>query len=171
LAPILISFSRRDHDRVGAVLAAGGDLVAGRKGTAVADKGEDLCARPAQRRGNRHRHARAHRTHHRGEKDLLLPETDIAVDEAREIAGVRRHSGIGGEVLVNLADEALMKAGLLDRDETGLHADYETVKTPVTIQVFDGNPRFRATTPVASPLGGGLPQAPGNSEGLLDSVL
>jgi hypothetical protein len=50
------------------------------------------------------------------------------LDEAAEISGIGRHSGIGGEVLVNLADETLMEAGLFDRDETGLHADYETLK-------------------------------------------
>jgi len=50
-------------------------------------------------------HAGAHRTDHRGEKNLALPEADIAVHEAGEIAGIRCHRSIGRQVLVDFADD------------------------------------------------------------------
>ena len=58
-----------------------------------------------KRRGDRHRHARAHRADHRRQKHLALAEADIAVHEAAEIAGVGRHRRVGREVLVDLADD------------------------------------------------------------------
>src|SRR3977135_3542285 len=61
----------------------------------AADNRARLRPRPAQRGGDRHRHARPHRADHRGQKDLALPEADIAVHEAAEIASVGRHRPIG----------------------------------------------------------------------------
>ena len=86
-------------------MAGGGDLVAHHQGAAVAEKGDDLLPRPAQCRGNRHRHAGAHRPDHRGQEDLALAEADIAMHEAAEIAGVGRYGRVGREVLVDLADD------------------------------------------------------------------
>ena len=95
-----------DHgDRAGAVLAGGGELVAHHQRAAVAHEGHHLRARPADGGGDRHRHARAHRAHHRGQEHLPLPEADMAVQEGGEIAGVRGDGGVRGEMLADLGDD------------------------------------------------------------------
>jgi hypothetical protein len=73
--------------------------IPGHHRAAIVEEGDDLRAGQTQRRHHRHRHARAHRTDHRGEHDLALAKADIAVDETGEIAGVGRHRRIGRQCL------------------------------------------------------------------------
>ena len=94
-----------DHDRVGAVLAGGGDLVAHHQRAAVAEERNYLRSRPAQCRGNCHRYAGPHCANHRGKKDLPLAEADVTVHKAAEISGVGRDCGVGRQVLVDLTDD------------------------------------------------------------------
>src|SRR5262249_50692029 len=94
-----------DYDRVGAILAGGGDLISHHQRAPGTEKSDDPRPSPAPCCCNRHWHARAPPTDDPREKDLALPKTDIAMHKAAEIAGIGRNRRVRRQVLVDFADD------------------------------------------------------------------